>query len=81
MIKPEAANVAPRNQSINMANVLEAQQQNNLTNKLQHVRESSAMKSGYYPQPVTFGKKAPPKEDKNAKLPLEMVLLKNKMIN
>lgn len=50
--------------------------QTNLASKLQTIRESSAANKGYYP--FQFGKKEV-KAGEGPNLPLEMVLLKNKI--
>jgi hypothetical protein len=50
--------------------------QTNLTNKLQTIRESSAANKNYYP--FQYGKKET-KVQEGTGLPLEMILLKNKI--
>ena len=56
--------------------------QPNLANKVQHIRESSAIRPSYYPFKEGLEKKAPPpNQTRNSNVPLEMVLLKNQMGN
>ncbi len=68
--------LAQRNGSIQFNNIVQMNGQTNLTNKLQTIRESSAANKNFYP--FQFGQKEV-KAPEGTGLPLEMILLKNKI--
>lgn len=71
--------INPRGQSIAF-NTLVGLKPRDLTQKVQNIRDSSAIRPSYYPFQEGLAKKAPPKQTANpTNMPLEMVLLKNQV--